>query len=443
MDDRPLRNEEGAVMRALRFAVAFVSLLGAVGMLARADDPKGPPDQDPADALFKAGKFAEAEKLCSLLVVLDPANARLTSRLGQLALLANRLDTAQMWLDKTLKLSPDDASAQLLLAEVFYRRDDFARASALFKSAGQEAKARQLESLAGAGPYQIEAKTDKTSVKFVMTDPLPLVKVRVNGGEEVNFTIDTGAAEVVLDSDFARRLGVKTFGSRTGTFAGGKQAPVQFGRIDTLTVGDFAVRNVPVHVMPTRPLSGPIFGGKPVDGILGTVLLYHFLSTLDYPQGRLVLQRKSSEASGRLQEQVKGGKAIAVPFWMAGDHYMVAWGQVEKTPPVLLFVDTGLAGGGVTLARSVIDAAGIKLAENQAGEGLGGGGRVKVVPFQVKELGLGDAKERNVRGLFTDPFPPEHRFGFRIGGIISHGFFRRYALTFDFTAMQLILQRKG
>jgi len=33
------------------------------------------------------------------------------------------------------------------------------------------------------------------------------------------------------------------------------------------------------------------------------------------------------------------------------------------------------------------------------------------------------------------------QFGFSIGGLISHTFFRPYALTFDFTAMQLILQR--
>ena len=53
---------------------------------------------------------------------------------------------------------------------------------------------------------------------------------------------------------------------------------------------------------------------------------------------------------------------------------MVGWGQVETTPPALLFVDTGLAGAGVKLAELVIKAAGIKLDENKASEGAGGGG---------------------------------------------------------------------
>jgi predicted aspartyl protease len=428
-------------MLALRLAGAFFFLLVVSGMPIKAEDKKDQPIHPGADALFKAGKFAEAEKLYSRLAVLDPTDHRITGRLGYLALLSNRLDEAPTWLEKTLQLKPDDTGARLLLAEVFRRRDDFARAAALLKAAGKEALAKQLESLAGTRPYQIEGKTDKTSVKFVVTDPLPLVKVRVNGGEEVNFLIDTGAAEVFLDTEFAKQLGVKTFGSLPGTFAGGKQAAVQLGRIDSLTLGDFAVRNLPVHILPTRPLSKPVFQGKQVDGILGTVLFYHFLSSLDYPKGELVLRRNTRENRQGFEEAVQSGRAVSVPFWMAGDHYMVAWGQVEKSPPVLLFVDTGLAGGGVTLARSVIEAAGIKLAEDKAGEGIGGGGKVKVVPFVVEELSLGGAKEQKVRGLFMDPFDLEDKFGFRMGGIISHGFFRPYALTFDFTGMRLVLRK--
>jgi hypothetical protein len=34
----------------------------------------------------------------------------------------------------------------------------------------------------------------------------------------------------------------------------------------------------------------------------------------------------------------------------------------------------------------------------------------------------------------------EHSQGFRIAGVISHGFFKRYALTFDFDSMTLCLE---
>jgi hypothetical protein len=63
------------------------------------------------------------------------------------------------------------------------------------------------------------------------------------------------------------------------------------------------------------------------------------------------------------------GKSVAVPPWIASDHFMVGWGRVETIPPALLFVDTGLAGARVKLAESVIKEAGIKLKEDKASEG--------------------------------------------------------------------------
>ena len=35
----------------------------------------------------------------------------------------------------------------------------------------------------------------------------------------------------------------------------------------------------------------------------------------------------------------------------------------------------------------------------------------------------------------------EDRMGFRTGGIISHGFFRPFAVTFDFQAMTMYLKK--
>jgi predicted aspartyl protease len=201
-----------------------------------------------------------------------------------------------------------------------------------------------------------------------MTDPLPVAKVRVNGSEPVNSLIDTGGAELIIDTKFAQETGAAQFGSVTGTFAGGQKAGVQHGRVDSLRAGDFTIRNVPVHIMDVRRFS-PIFGGTRVDGIIGTVLLYHFIATLDYPEGRLTLRLKTEQNLKQIeQEAVKQG-SIVVPFWMAGDHCMVAWGTVNNSPPMLFFVDTGLAGRGFVCPESTLQKAGIKLQEDQAEEG--------------------------------------------------------------------------
>lgn len=404
---------------------------------------------DSAGRLFQAGKFSEAGKLSSQIVAQNPKDYSAILQLGRIALLSNRLDDAQKWLEKAITLKPNDNDPKVMLAEVFYRGDDFQRAAASLK--GVELSSNKLireqyptlnvamlESFKGQTPYELHGDGTTTRVKFVKTDPLPIVNVRVNGGKEVTFFIDTGGSEVTLDTDFAKELGVPKFGGVQGTFSGGQHAEVQIGRIESLTVGDWTVKNVPTAMLPLRQLSEG-FGVKQMDGIIGTTLFYHFLTTMDYPNGELVLRRKDAK---NLEEFNKSpGKRVVVPIWMGGDHFMVAWGRVETLPPSLLFIDTGLMGAGVKLAESVIKEAGIKLEENRAAQGAGGGGTLRIVPYTVHQVSLGDIKEENVQGVYDGPFPFENTFGFHLAGMVGHEFFRPYAVTFDFQNMQIFLQK--
>jgi predicted aspartyl protease len=396
-----------------------------------------------ADSFFRAGKFAEAEKTYGKILNEDSKNHRAVARLGYIALLANRLDDAQKWLTEAIKLKPEEVALKSLLAEAYYRRDKFQQAAPLLRAIGREAMAKKLESFKNVSPYRIRGAAEVTNLKFVITDPLPMVQVRVNSSKLVNFLIDTGGAELITDTEFAKEIDATLFKSEMGTFAGGKKAAFQHGRVDSLTLGDFTVKNVPAHIMDVRRFSQPIFAGIRVDGIIGTVLLYHFLATLDYPDGQLILRRRTEQNLKQVeQEAVKQG-SIVVPFWMAGDHFMVAWGAVNNSQPMLFFVDTGLAGGGFSCPESTLRKADIELQEDQADHGLGGGGKVRFVPFVVDELTLGDAREHNIQGSYAGGgFPLEKIFGFHIGGLISHGFFRPYSLTFDFDGMRYFLKRK-
>ncbi len=401
-----------------------------------------------ADRLFQMGKFAEAGKLYSQIVIQNPKDYSATLQLGRIALLSNRLDDAQKWLEKAIALKPGDADAKVMLAEAFYRRDDFQKAAAslngvevssnkLLISQYPSLNVAKLESFEGQTPYELRGNGTSTRLKFVKTEPLPVVSVRVNGGNEVTFFIDTGGWEVALDTEFAKELGVPQFGAVQGTFSGGQHAEVEQGRIESLTVGDWTIKNLPVAMLPLRQLSKG-FGVKQIDGIIGTTLFYHFLTTMDYPRGELVLRRKTVESLEQFKKS--SGKKVAVPIWMASDHFMVGWGRVETLPPTLLFVDTGLMGAGIKLAESVIKEAGIKLEENKASEGAGGGGKLKIVPYTVHQLSFGDIKEENVRGLYDGPFPWEYMFGFHLAGMVGHNFFKPYAVTFDFQNMQIFLQ---
>ena len=404
---------------------------------------------DSANRLFQAGKFAEAAKVFSQIIAQNPRDYSAIVQLGRIALLSNRLDQAQKWLEKAITLQPGNTDPKVMLAEAFYRRDDFQKAAAalngvdvsgnkLIREQYPTLNVAKLESFKGQTPYELKGNGTSTRVKFVKTDPLPIVNVRVNGGKQVTFFIDTGGSEVTLDTEFAKELGVPQFGAVQGTFSGGQHAEVQLGRIESLTLGDWTVKNVPTAMLPLRQLSEG-FGVKQIDGIIGTTLFYHFLTTMDYPHGELVLRRKDARSLEDFKKSL--GKRVIVPIWMASDHFMVGWGRVETLPPTLLFVDTGLMGAGAKLAESVIKEAGIKLDESKASEGAGGGGTLKVIPYTVHHLSFGDIKEENVRGLYDGPFPWEYTFGFHLAGMVGHDFFNPYAVTFDFENMQIFLQR--
>ena len=402
-----------------------------------------------ADRLFQMGKFAEAGKLYSKIVTQNPKDYSATLQLGRIALLSNRLNDAQKWLEKAITLNPGDTDPKVMLAQAFYRRDDFQKAAAALNGVDVSTNkliieqypclnVAKLESFKGQTPYEIQDNGASTRLKFVRTDPLPVVNVRVNGGDEVTFFIDTGGSEVALDTEFAKELGVPQFAAVQGTFSGGQHQEVQLGRIESLTVGDWTIKNVPTAMLPLRQLSEGL-GVKQINGIIGTTLFYHFLATMDYPHGELVLRRKDAKS---LEQFTKSsGKKVVVPIWMASDHFMVGWGRVETLPPSLLFVDTGLVGAGAKLAESIIKEAGIKLEENKATEGAGGGGTLKIVPYTVHQLSFGDIKEENVPGLYDGPFPWENMFGFHLAGMVGHDFFKPYAVTFDFQNMQIFLQR--
>ena len=401
-----------------------------------------------ADRLFQMGEFAQAGEQYARIAADRPHDYSAILQLGRIALLSNRLGDAENWLKKAIGLRGGEADPKIMLAEVYYRRDDFEKAAAslngidvstdpLIVSQYPTLNVAKLRSFKGQMPYQVLGDGQMTRLKFLRTDPLPLVSVRVNGGAEVTFFIDTGGSEVALETEFARELGVPQFGAVQGTFSGGQHAEVQQGRIESLTIGDWTVRNLSAAMLPLRQLSESL-GARRIDGIIGTTLFYHFLATIDYPKGELVLRRK--DAASLEQFLASAGKSIAVPFWIASDHFMVGWGRVETLPPTLLFIDTGLASAGVKLAESVIKEAGIKLQEDKASSGAGGGGKLRIVPYVVHRLSFGQLQEDNVPGLYDGPFPWENLFGFHFAGMVGHDFFKPHAVTFDFQNMKVFLQ---
>jgi predicted aspartyl protease len=347
---------------------------------------------------------------------LEPADLLAT---GRNDLWAGRLHTAIVHLTAAADGLEDATEAWRQLGWAHYHRNDFAAAADAFERAGAaRAMVSKLRSFK-TSPYAREGALPVV-LPFVQTDPLPVVRLTL-AGRDVYALIDTGGAELILDPGTAAEAGVETFGSESGTFAGGAKASYQHGRLGEVGFGGTRLREVPVHVLPTLRFSAVTAGKYSIEAILGTNMLAQFRPTLDYPAGKLVLaERRSGEPSG-----------AAVPFILVYDHFMYAEGSLNGREGLTFLVDSGLAGGAFTGPGSTLARTGISVPDMLVTAGVGGGGSVQAAPFAIDELALGQVVERRLTGIFG-PFP--EGLGREVGcvGLISHGFLGRFRWTLDF-----------
>ena len=424
-------------------------------------DPDAKAQLEVGNQLYQQGQFDEAEVAYLNALKLGPENAIVLEKLGLIALWRNNVTEAEGYFIEALSHTPWyrnywplNVNLKYNLGMTYLRQDRFKDLAQLFQKArgpvavgplrDLDAFGKQMALFANETPYFIEGP-DETRVDFVITDPLPVVEVSVNGSDPQLFIIDTGGMEVVLDDDFAEQIGAQTAGSLEGTYAGGKKAETGLGRVDAIILGDFVVRNVPIHILDTDQWA-PLFGGMKIKGVVSTRLLMHFLSTIDYPGGTLILQRMTASNMKSLESQASLNEAKAIPFWLIGTHYIVAWGTVNNLEPMLFFVDTGLEGAAFTAPESVLQEARIPVDWTTAHAGIGGGGEIQEVDIVIDHLTLGtgenEVRENNLAGVASEK-PPSilgNKLGFNIGGLISHQFFRNYAVTLNFTEMNLIMQ---
>lgn len=153
------------------------------------------------------------------------------------------------------------------------------------------------------------------------------IKVKVNGGAEQRWIVDTGASQSVLDKGAAGSIGTKSISTYSVT-AGSKAVPLAYTTLSTVTIGDTTLNDIPVLV---TDLSG--IGDKPA-GLIGANILKRFLVTIDFDERKLILSdpRKVSiaaDASTLPTHPIFGGTA------------MIIKGQVDSKPPINFLVDTG------------------------------------------------------------------------------------------------------
>jgi predicted aspartyl protease len=118
--------------------------------------------------------------------------------------------------------------------------------------------------------------------------PLVLVRTMVNGDGPYSFALDTGNSTTLISPELARRLSLKLTPIPPLTTGGGHRVEATVGSLESLSVGDRAVRNLTIVVADVFTSLKQVAGAE-FEGIIGYNFLKAFRVTINYPDRVLQL----------------------------------------------------------------------------------------------------------------------------------------------------------
>jgi hypothetical protein len=405
-------------------AVGIAPWLG-VSVMAQAD-----PGSD-ADALFKAGKFERAGRAYEEILKADPNNVQAARQRGYVGLLSNRFPEAEKYLTMALKLAPEDKGTNRLLGDCYIRQDKFSLAAPRCQALGDEAYATWFAAVRGDA-YQIHG--DIARVQWEQMDPFPLVEASVNGGPAKRFMFYTGAPNLGVSATVAKEAGLSPVAQEeidTGVW-------VYYGVLDSFKLGDIELRNVPVSWW-----SDDV--GTDHDGMIGTWVFYHLLTTFDYAGQSLILRRPTPEAARKVRAEATRAGAEPLPLWLAFDHMVHSLGSiagVADSGPRVAAVNLG--GNSETTADIPGEMAKqlqVRTDYDRPLETAAHSHPVIAYPCYPKEIRIGDAAAKETYCVTTPDMALTQPWGFDVPIHFAHCFYKPYNITLDFTDMNLYIAR--
>lgn len=224
--------------------------------------------------------------------------------LGSAELSSGRYDDARKHLRTALQLQPFHSTAAQIewsLSQAEYMCNNYDSALEWAEQAtnhGVLVKQWHIDYLRALAHTQIYkfSGLPTTTMPMKTTRPdVPRVEVRLNGKRSIGAVIDSGAVLSIASRQLADSLPIQRLGKFTGEFYGllGEPIEVEFGILESVTVGDVVVENVPVAIMPDDKMHFISSGKTPfnIDFLLGANFLKEFRTDLDFPQETVTFRR--------------------------------------------------------------------------------------------------------------------------------------------------------
>jgi hypothetical protein len=399
--------------------------------------------------LYQAGDFVRARELLRQLAEPAGAPAEAIELAAKLESLTGRYAAADAWYDRLIAARAGTPSGQVMakIGKMFthYQRNQFAAIAALEFPAGVQLPNVTLAKTFQEPPYRLEWSGDRrvSEVPFYALDPLPQLAIEVNG-VPMGVLFDTGGDILIIDDEVAKALGVTSVANVKGSFGGGLEAPIGFGKVDRVKVGQVTLHQVPVMILASKRFT---FDPKyPISGVFGTALMRQFLGTIDYRNQKIVLRERTAAQAQAVRRELAGRLAAEIPFVLDATHIMNARGSLNGKDDLTYFIDSGLAMEAVgAFPPQTLQYLGIPMPklEIQKGGVGGGGGQFPSGFFPIRSISLGPLRQDGVRGeIGARPADSYWERGYITDGLISHRFLKRYgSWTLDFDSMTYLFEK--
>lgn len=353
-------------------------------------------------------------------VAIDPNEPDYLFNLGQAAARSERYKEAA------------DAYERFLITAPRTDEDRRARIRGLIDFLRYLGQQGSLYSLGGA---------DRTVIPFEAVDFRPIIKVRVNGGKELRFVLDTGSGMSVLSDETARKLGIRAVarGGLARAVGGGGHFEIIYGYLSSIEVGDMRVENVPVYIR-------HFFDERnPVDGYLGIAALGRLLTAVDYGTRRLTLVRQRGSDTSDLGTAInRPGKndtstpaearpGIDVPVRTTSSGFLSGEVSIEGFQKPLNFIlDTGATVTVLSEKLAALDEAKSFIQQGRM-RVFGAAGIAEDVKMAVlPKIGVGSYTREKIDAAVLDLEPVNETSGFQQSGILGANFLKYFRVVFDF-----------
>jgi predicted aspartyl protease len=438
--DLQVRARAGKVKTALR--IAEFDLAQKEGELLRASAP-GDPEALAlyADSLWSAGLFDEADEVYREALSINKESSR--ARFGMARSLATRskLDEALIEAQAAAAMSPRDGEIHAEIGEIYQRMHRFDEAANAYnnfinllpnkdrsdKAAWTRSQVKFLKAFEGRTPVDIDPEDLAVphTMPFRLVDDKIVIQVRVNGGRQQDFVLDTGSEETVISRDTAQRASISaiTYTLSAGVGEVGLRG-LQLSRIDRLDIGDLQVRNLPVLI------KNPALRGLPKrEGESFSPLSFGMSMLIDYQRRQLTIGRDLPEPES---------DSLRLP--MRVHRLAMVRGMLNATRPTYFVVDTG----GEVISISAATAGHF----NQ--------GAYRKIPLKVygtsgwdrdafllpgMNLNFDQIEYKNMPLVVLNLRAPSVLLGFELGGIVGHNFLSHYRVALDMGRSELRLQK--